>query len=95
MVSFIVRMKFAPEDRAEIAEALRTLTAASRREPGCVSYIPHQLADEPDTVLIYEQYQDDAALAAHRDSEHFKTYAVGVLFQKMRDRSLESLTALA
>lgn len=95
MVSFIVRMKFASEDRAEIADALRTLTAASRLEPGCVSYIPHQLAEEPDTVLIYEQYRDDAALAAHRESEHFKTYAVGVLYQKMRDRSLESLTALA
>lgn len=95
MVSFIVRMKFASEDRAEIAEALRTLTAASRLEPGCVSYIPHQLTEDPDTVLIYEQYKDDAALAAHRESEHFKTYAVGVLYQKMRDRSLENLTALA
>ena len=95
MVSFIVRMKFASEDRAEIADALRTLTAASRLEPGCVSYIPHQLAEEPDTVLIYEQYRDDAALAAHRESEHFKTCAVGVLYQKMRDRSLENLTALA
>lgn len=95
MVSFIVRMKFLAEDRAEIAEALRNLTAASRREPGCVSYTPHQLVDEPDTVLIYEQYSDDAALAAHRESEHFKKYAVGVLFQKMRDRSLENLTALA
>ena len=95
MVSFIVRMKFASEDRAEIAEALRTLTEASRREPGCVSYIPHQITEDPDTVLIYEQYSDDAALAAHRESEHFKTYAVGVLYQKMRDRSLENLTALA
>jgi len=95
MVSFIVRMKFPTEDRAEIAEALRALTAASRREPGCVSYIPHQLAEEPDTVVIYEQYRDDAALAAHRDSEHFKNYAVGVLYQKMRDRSLDNLTALA
>lgn len=88
-------MKFASEDRAEIAEALRTLAEASRREPGCVSYIPHQLTEDPDTVLIYEQYSDDAALAAHRESEHFKTYAVGVLYQKMRDRSLENLTALA
>jgi len=94
MVSFIVRMKFPTEDRAEIAEALRALTAASRREPGCVSYIPHQLAEEPDTVVIYEQYRDAAALEAHRESVHFKKYAIEGLFQKMRDRNLEHLIAL-
>ncbi len=94
MVSFIVRLKFAPEDRAEVAETLRLLAAASRREPGCVSYIPHHLEDDPDTVLIYEQYRDAQALEAHRESEHFKNYAVGGLLQKMRERSVENLVAL-
>lgn len=95
MVSFVVRLKFAAEDRDEIAEMLRLLTLASRQEPGCVSYIPHQLQDDPDTVLIYEQYVDDQALAAHRETAHFKRYAVGGLFQKMRERALEHLVALA
>jgi len=95
MVSFIVRMKFAPEDRDDIAETLRSLTAASRQEPGCVSYVPHQLEDDLDTVVIYEQYRDEKALAAHRESEHFKVHAVGGLFQKMRDRSVENLIAVA
>jgi quinol monooxygenase YgiN len=94
MVSFIVRFKFAPEDRAEVAETLRLLAAASRQEPGCVSYIPHLVEGEPDTVVIYEQYRDDAALNAHRDSEHFKQYAVGGLFQMMKERSVENLHAL-
>ena len=65
MISFTVRMRFAPEDRAEIAEILRGLTEASRQEPGCVSFIPHRLEGDLDTVLIYEQYKDAAALAAH------------------------------
>lgn len=94
MVSFIVRFTFNPEDRADVAETLRLLAAASRREPGCVSYIPHQLEDDPDTVLIYEQYVDQKALAAHRETDHFKQYAVGGLFQKMRERSVENLLAL-
>lgn len=94
MVSLFVWLKFAPEDRAEIAEVLRNLAEASRLEPGCVSFIPHQLQDDPDTVMIYEQYRDAAAQAAHRESEHFKKYAVGGLFQKMRERKLESLIAL-
>ncbi len=47
MISFAVRMKFAPEDRAEMAECLRALATASRQEPGCVSYIPHHVEDDP------------------------------------------------
>jgi quinol monooxygenase YgiN len=94
MISFAVRLKFASEDRAEVAESLRLLAAASRQEPGCISYIPHQLEDDPNTVLIYEQYRDAKALEAHRASEHFKTHAVGGLYQKMLDRSIENLVAL-
>lgn len=95
MVSFVVRLTFAPDDRAEMAHALSDLATASRLEPGCVSYIPHQLQDDPNTVLIYEQYRDESALEAHRESAHFKKYAIEGLYQKMRDRSLENLIALA
>jgi len=94
MLSFTVRMKFAPEEREEIAETLRQLAAESRKEPGCVSYIPHQVEGDPDTIVIYEQYKDAKALAAHRASEHFQKLAVGGLYQKMRDRDVENLTAL-
>ena len=94
MVSFIVRLTFNKEDRADVAETLRLLADASRKELGCVSYIPHQVEDDPDTVLIYEQYVDRKALAAHRESEHFKKLAVGGIYQKMRQRNMENLIAL-
>ena len=95
MVSFIVRFKFAAEDRDEVAELLRKLTLATRKEPGCVSYIPHHLESDPETVVIYEQYLDAAAEHAHRQSEHFNKYAVGGLFQKMLERGREDMIALA
>ncbi len=95
MISFIVRLKFPSEEKAEIAETLRQLAEASRQEPGCITYIPHQLEDDPDTILIYEQYQDAKALAAHRASDHFQKLAVGGLYQRMRERSVENLTAVA
>ena len=94
MISFAVRLKFASEDRAEIAEILRSLAVASRQEPGCINYIPHHVEDDPDTVLIYEQYKDESALAAHNESAHFKQYAVGGLYQRMRERSREDLVAV-
>ena len=94
MISFIVRMKFAPDERAEVAENLRLLAEASRKEPGCLNYVPHYAEGDPDTVLIYEQYRDEAAREAHRQSEHFKKYVVGGLYQLMKERSVENLAAL-
>jgi len=94
MVSFTVRMRFAPEDHEEIAEILRKLTEGSRKEPGCVSYVPHFVEGDPATIVIYEQYSDAAALDHHRGTPHFKQYAVGGLYQKMLERHLENLTAV-
>jgi quinol monooxygenase YgiN len=94
MISFTVRMRFNAADHDEIAEILRKLTAASRQEPGCVTYVPHFVEGDSTTVVIYEQYADEAALDHHRNSSHFKEYAVGGLYQKMLDRHLENLTAV-
>ena len=94
MISFTVRLRFKAEDREDIREALRAVTGASRKEPGCVSYIPHTVDGDADTVVIYEQYKDGAAADAHRASEHFKKYVVGVLYQRMLERTVENLHAL-
>jgi quinol monooxygenase YgiN len=95
MISFTVRMTFRPEDREDITTILRELTVASRQEPGCVSYVPHRVESDPDTILIYEQYRDQAALDAHRAAPHFAQYAVAGLYQRMLTRSLEMLQAIA
>ncbi|MGC2162636.1 MAG: putative quinol monooxygenase [Silvibacterium sp.] len=95
MISLTVRMKFKPEDREQIQEALRELTAASRKESGCVTFIPHVLEDDADTVFIYEQYRDQAAREAHAATEHFQKYVVGCLYQRMLERQTEILTAVA
>lgn len=95
MLSFIVRMKFTDEDRPKVAELLRDLSAASSKEPGCINYLAHFAEDDPSFVVIYECYRDNAALEAHRASDHFKKYAVGGLYQLMRERSVENLTLVA
>ena len=94
MVSYTVRMRFADEDHQQISEILEKLAAASRQEPGCVVFMPHWVDGDPSTVLIYEQYRDGKSLDAHRASSHFKQYAVGGLYQLMRERTVENLTAV-
>lgn len=95
MISFAVRMRFAQEDRAHVLEAVSHLAEASRKEPGCISYIPHEVAGDSSLVMIYEQYRDEAALEAHRASAHFHEHAIGGLYQWMKERSVEDLNALA
>jgi quinol monooxygenase YgiN len=95
MISFTVRMTFRSEDREEIAQVLRELTRLSRHEPGCANYVPHVVEGNPDTIVIYEQYRDEGAVEAHRSSPHFLKYAIGGLYQKMLERQVENLTAIA
>ena len=95
MLSFTVRMRFEEDDLEAIKHNLVALTAGSRQEPGCVSYICHFVTDSPTTVFIYEQYADDDALEAHRQTGHFKEHAIGGLYQRMKERHIENLTAVA
>ena len=64
---------------AEVAAIFRKLEEASRCEPGCLMYVVHQHRAEPEHFFIYEQYTDDGALEAHRNSSHFQEYAVRAL----------------
>lgn len=95
MVSFTVRMEFREEDRQRVREYLQKLAAASRQEPGCVTYVPHFVEEGPPTMLIYEQYADQAAVDHHRSSPHFAQYATEGLYKVMTSRKLERLEAVA
>jgi quinol monooxygenase YgiN len=94
VVSFTVRMRFDAQDREQVSELLRSLAEESRREPGCMVYVPHRIEGEPDTILIYEQYADAAALEAHRASGHYRRYAIQGLYQLLRERASENLSAI-
>ena len=56
---------------ALLAEQVAAVRAA---EPGCLVYRPHRSTTDPDLVLFYEQYADDAAFDAHRCAPHLAAY---------------------
>jgi (4S)-4-hydroxy-5-phosphonooxypentane-2,3-dione isomerase len=56
----------------QMVEAFERLAAASREEPGCRLYVVHRHREDKRTFFVYEQYDDDAALQAHRDAPHFQ-----------------------
>ena len=62
-------MRAHPGRRAALLELLRELVdAAAVNEPGTLVYVMHEAADDPDTVVSYELFADEAALDAHKAS---------------------------
>jgi quinol monooxygenase YgiN len=82
-----VTIKAGHED--EVIDAFHKLQTESRLEPGCVEYVVQRSRENRRRFLIYEQYVDDAALDAHRNSPHFKTYATGGFYKFVEDRHAE------
>lgn len=76
MLVLVVVWQAHPEHEDEVADIFRKLQTASRQEPGCLGYTVHRHNTDSRRFLIYEQYKDESALEAHRNSPHFQEYAV-------------------
>lgn len=63
-----------PEQRAEATRAALAMARATCAEPGCITYrFAADLAD-PDTFLVFEEWESDEALARHFQSEHMRVF---------------------
>jgi (4S)-4-hydroxy-5-phosphonooxypentane-2,3-dione isomerase len=70
-----VDLDIIPAEREKYLAALTENGKASVTEPGCREFNIQVLASDPNHVFIYEVYNNEAALQAHRASDHFKKYA--------------------
>jgi len=81
MVVLAVTWKAHPGKEDEMSRVLSLLQAEARKEPGCVQFVPSRSREDRSRFFIYEEYRDDAALEAHRNTAHFKQYARGDLMR--------------
>jgi len=72
-----------------VVETFHKLQTATRQEPGCIHYVVQRSRENNRRYLVYEQYKDEAALQAHRDSPHFKQYATDGVFRFVEQRQAE------
>jgi len=89
MVCLAVTYLVLPNREAEAVELFRKLTAATRAEKGCRLYQAHRSLAEPRRFFLYEVYDDEAALQAHRDSLHFDELVQRGLFRIIENRTPE------
>ena len=89
MICVAVTYVIKPGHEPEAVALFGKLSAATRTEPGCRMYQVHRSTTDPRRFFIYEQYDDQAALDAHRAAPHFAQYAIGGLFPLLESRSPE------
>ena len=71
VVDFQVHAEHVPAFAAALADNARTSVVV---EPGCRQFDVCRDAQDPGLFFLYELYDDEAAIAAHLASPHFKHF---------------------
>jgi quinol monooxygenase YgiN len=74
----VVRIVAQSGRRDELLAILEPMSAQVAREPGTVMYLVHVSTDHPDEVWVYGRFTDEAAFAAHRDSDTHVAVVAGL-----------------
>ncbi len=72
MIRINVFVQAEPANYAAAVSEARLLAEASQKESGCIAYDVFQSVTRGDVFMICETWADDAALALHTTSEHYK-----------------------
>lgn len=69
----VARVKARTDKVEEVRDALTSLVAPTRSEPGCIVYELLQNTDDPTDFTFVEEWESEEALASHAGSDHIKT----------------------
>jgi quinol monooxygenase YgiN len=94
MYVLMVDFKVKPGSEDECRRLMRLMVEHSNREPGCRQYIGHQSTEDPRRFCFYEQYDDAAALEAHRATPHFQQYVTNGLATITEERQAHTFNVL-
>jgi quinol monooxygenase YgiN len=96
-MSPLVLARFSPKsgEEARVEAILRGMVVSTRQEPGCRRYDLYRTTLAGATVFcLIERYADQAAIEAHRATQHYKAYRANIaelLAQPVEVSILEAL----
>ena len=92
-MAYVVIARWTAKDGEEdaVAAALTQLIEPSRAEPGNLTYVVHRDLEDARRFVIYESYVDEAAYAAHAESEHFRRHGKEDGIPRLTSREREFL----
>ena len=74
MVSIVVSYRAAVGRAHDVASLLAGYVPLVRAEPGCVLFEAGRSRSEPGTFHLYEVYESDDALEAHKAAPHYAVF---------------------
>ena len=74
-VTLIVAVEIEERRTPAFLNAMAVDAAGSREEPGCFTFDLLQDKSDPQKFYFYEMYANEEAIAAHRETPHFKAWA--------------------
>jgi quinol monooxygenase YgiN len=78
------------DDMPTVTKALNDMAERVRAdEPGCTFYQASRSTEQDGLIVLYEQYTDDAAVAAHRDTPHYRQFIEGTIVPLLANRERE------
>lgn len=96
MRTLLARYRVQPGQGDAVEAALQKMAVAvARDEPGCLLYRAARSVDEPDVFVLYEEYENEAALLAHRETPHFRDLIEGTVVPMLAAREREVLVPVA
>ena len=83
--------------KAEAVESVRSellkLLAPTRNEVGCIEYRLHQDNDDPAVFVFYENWESEACLVKHMNSDHFKSY-INAVDGMIEEKDVHKMTGI-
>jgi quinol monooxygenase YgiN len=73
-VRVIARMQAKEGQEKALGEELSALIGPTRSEPGCISYILHQAAEDTTSFMFYEHWADKKDLDEHLKKPYIKAF---------------------
>ena len=90
MIVLLAKYYAKPGKVEAVIEKLREMgELVKAHEPGCALYQISQSKENPDFLLLYEQYVDQAAVDGHRATAHFQMYILDIVVPMLEKREVE------
>jgi len=77
-----------------VAAILSRFAPKAREEPGVKLFLVHRGVTNPAQFLFYELFDDEAAFAAHQQTEHFRSLILGEGVPRLTSRERVQYTML-
>ena len=82
------------DEAAHVTDILRRFLPRARAESGVKLFLIGRSTEKPAHFLFYELFEDDAAFAAHQQTEHFVTLIAGEALPLLVKRERRQYTLL-